>query len=59
MQQEAEWRSAETGLVIGRQTVDSIFVVRGDQIASVVRYDDLAKALNNANPDESDEVRVD
>ena len=36
-QQEAEWRSAETGLVAGSQTVASVFVVRDDQVASVVR----------------------
>lgn len=58
-QQEAEWRSAETGLVTDSQTVASVFVVRDDQVASVVRYDDLTKALHKANLDESDEVRAD
>ncbi len=54
--QEAEWRSAETGLVTGSQTVASVFVVRDHQVASVVRYDDLTNALHKANLDESHEV---
>jgi hypothetical protein len=58
-QQEAEWRSAETGRVAGRQTMASVFVVRDNQVASVVRYDDLTDALHHAVPDEYDEVRVD
>ena len=41
VQQEAEWRSAETGVVTGSQTVASIFVIRDDQVTSVVRYADL------------------
>ncbi len=52
MEQQAEWRSADTGEVTGSQTVASIFVVRDGRIASVVRYDDLAGALNAANLDE-------
>jgi hypothetical protein len=58
-QQEAKWSSAETGLVTGSQTVASVFVVRNAQVASVVRYEDLAKALHKANLDESHEVRAD
>jgi hypothetical protein len=58
VQQEVEWRSAETGLVTGRQTVASIFVVRDQQVRSVVRYADLTTLLQKANLDESDEVRV-
>ena len=52
VQQEAEWRSAETGLVTGRQTLASIFVVRDGRVASVVRYDNLTNALQKANLDE-------
>ena len=55
-QQEAEWRSAETGLVVGSQTVASIFVVRDGQVTSVVRYADLTNALQQANLDESHAV---
>jgi ketosteroid isomerase-like protein len=53
VQQEAEWRSAETGLVTGRQRLASIFVVREGRVASVVRYDDLTNALQKANLHES------
>ena len=58
VQQGAEWRSAETGQVIGSQFVASIFAVRDEQVTSVVRYDDLSKALHEANLDESHEVRA-
>jgi hypothetical protein len=53
VQQEAEWRSAETGVVTVRQIVASIFIVRDGRVASVVRYDDLTNALQKANLDES------
>jgi ketosteroid isomerase-like protein len=56
VQQEAEWRSAETGLVTGDQTVSSIFVVRDGRVTSVVRYADLTDAFHKANLDESSEV---
>jgi hypothetical protein len=59
VEQEVEWRSAETGQTTGSQTVASIFVVRGDHVTSVLRYDDLADALNAANLDESHEARSD
>lgn len=52
VEQQAEWRSADTGEVTGSQTVASILVVRDGRIASVVRYDDLADALSAANLDE-------
>ena len=52
VRQEAEWRSVETGLVTGRQTLASIFVVRDGRVASVVRYDNLTNALQKANLDE-------
>jgi hypothetical protein len=58
VQQGAEWRSAETGQVIGSQIVASIFAVRDEQVTSVVRYNDLTKALHEANLDESHEVRA-
>ena len=58
VQQEAEWRSAKTGVVTGSQTVASIFVIRDDQVTSVVRYADLTNALQKANLDESHEVEA-
>jgi ketosteroid isomerase-like protein len=52
VEQEAEWRSAELG---DRQIVASVFVVREGLVTSVVRYLDLAEALDAANLDESHE----
>jgi hypothetical protein len=52
VEQEAEWRSAEPG---DRQIVASVFVVREGLVTSVVRYLDLAVALDAANLDESRE----
>ena len=58
VQQEAQWRSAESGVVTGSQTVSSIFVIRDGQVISVVRYADLTDALQKANLNESHEVGV-
>jgi ketosteroid isomerase-like protein len=59
VEQEAAWRSADTGQVSGSQIVASVFIVREDQIARVVRYPDLADALCAVNLDESYEIRTD
>jgi ketosteroid isomerase-like protein len=59
VEQEAKWRSADTGQVTGGQVVASVFVVRDDQIARVVRYPDLTDALRAVNLDESYETRTD
>lgn len=56
VEQEAEWRSADTQEVAGGQIVASAFAVRDGLVASVLRYDDLAGALRLADFDESDEV---
>jgi ketosteroid isomerase-like protein len=53
---EAEWRSPETGEVIGAGTVGFVFVVRDGRVASIVRYDDLAGALSAAGLDEQREI---
>lgn len=55
VEQQAEWRSADTGEVTGSQTVASVFVVRDEKVTRVVRYDGLANALSAANLDESHE----
>lgn len=58
VEQEAEWRSTDTGGVSNGQTVASTtFVVRNGLVASVLRYDDLADALRVADLDESNEMR--
>ncbi len=57
VEQEAVWRSPETGQVTSSQTVASVFVLRDELIASLLRYDDLAEALRTANLNESHEAR--
>lgn len=56
VEQEAWWRSAETGEMTGHQTVASVLVVQRGRVASVVRYPDLARALGSANLDASHQV---
>lgn len=56
VEQEAAWRSANTGEVTGGQTIASVFVVRGGRVASVVRRDDLTGALSEAGLGESDAI---
>ena len=58
VEEKAEWRSSETGELIENRTVGSVFVVRDGRLARVVRYDDLAGALQAANFDGSHEVGV-
>lgn len=55
-EQAGQWRSAETGEVIGSQTVASVFAVSDKQVRSVMRYDDLSEALEVAGIDYSDET---
>ncbi len=57
VEQAGQWRSAESGEVIGNQTVASVFAVSDGLVTSVVRYDDLSEALNAADLDHSDEIR--
>lgn len=47
----------ETGEVIGASTVGSVFVVRGGRVASIVRCDDLAGALDAAGLGKTRETR--
>jgi ketosteroid isomerase-like protein len=56
VEQEAEWRSAETGELSGSQRLASVFVVRGGLVARVLRYPDLAEVLRVADLDGSHEV---
>jgi ketosteroid isomerase-like protein len=56
VEQWAKWRSADTGQVTSGQSVSSVFVVRDDRITCVMRYPDLADALDAANLDESYET---
>jgi len=58
VEEEAEWRSPDTGEITGSQTVGSVFVVRDGRVARVTRYDDLAGALEVAKVGGSHEVGV-
>ena len=53
VEQEASWRSPETGELSGTQVVASVFVVREGKVASVSRHPDLSDALRAAGLDES------
>jgi len=60
VEQEAEWRAAETGEATGSRTVASTFTVKDGLVASVVRHDGgdaLGDALDGAGLDESYESR--
>lgn len=55
VEQRAQWHSADAGRVISSQTVSSFFVVRDGRVNRVVRYPDIADALDAAHLDESHE----
>jgi ketosteroid isomerase-like protein len=57
VEQWAQWRSTDTGRIIGDQTVGSVFVVRNGRVTRVVRYPDLADALGATDLDESHEKK--
>jgi limonene-1,2-epoxide hydrolase len=57
VEQAGQWRSAESGEVIGSQTVASVFAVCDGLVTSLVRYDDLSQALKSVGLDQSDEIR--
>lgn len=59
VEEGAEWRSSETGEVIGAGTVASVFVVRDERVASVSRHDGLASALSAAGLGEPHETNLD
>jgi ketosteroid isomerase-like protein len=56
VEQEARWRSPETGEMSGSQVVASSFVVRDGRVASVSRFSDLSEALRAAGLGGSQEV---
>jgi ketosteroid isomerase-like protein len=55
--QRAEWRSPDTGDVIGSDDVATIFRVTDGRVTSIDRRSDLAEALHLAGLTEADEVR--
>jgi hypothetical protein len=59
VEERGEWRSPETGAVVGSQVVATLFVVAAGLITRVVRYDDLASALEAAGITWEDETKLD
>lgn len=57
VEQWVQWRSNDTGRVIGGQIVGSVFVVRDGRITRVMRYPDLEGALNATDLDELHEKK--
>jgi hypothetical protein len=53
VEQSAQWRSVD-GQLTPPQTVASVFRVRDGLVAAVLRYDDVAAALQAAGLDEAD-----
>ncbi|MQA86868.1 MAG: nuclear transport factor 2 family protein [Streptosporangiales bacterium] len=56
VEQDAQWRSLESGDVLGRQRVGSRFRVRDGRVIQIERCDDLESALSAAGLDRDDEV---
>ena len=53
VEQTAQWRSAD-GQLTPPQTVASVFRIRDGLVAAVLRYDDVAAALQAAGLDDAD-----
>jgi limonene-1,2-epoxide hydrolase len=58
VEQAGQWRSAESGEVIGSQSVAAVFAVCAGLVMSLVRYDDLLEALKTTGLNQSDEIRL-
>jgi ketosteroid isomerase-like protein len=56
VEQDAEWRSAETDEITGHETPASVFLVRDGRVASLIRYPDLAAALAATGLTEADQA---
>ena len=57
VEERARWRSADDGPMTEPQDVASVFLVREGVVASVIRFPDLATALDAGGLAESDELR--
>jgi ketosteroid isomerase-like protein len=57
VEQRAQWYATDTGRVIGSQIVGTVFVVRDGRVNRVVRYPDIADALDATHLDESHEKK--
>jgi len=56
VEQGASWRGPEPGTTTEPQTVASVFIVKDGRVASVLRYADLAAALEASGLTYSDKV---
>lgn len=56
--QRGQWRSPETGELIGEADVASIFQVRDGRVVKYARHDSLEEALREAGLDAADERRA-
>ena len=56
VEEQARWRSPETGEFSEPQTVASAFLVRDGRVTSVIRHPDLPSALQAAALDVSDQT---
>ena len=56
VEQAGQWRSAESGEMIGTQIVASVFKVSGGRVRSVARHDKLSEAMNAAGLQHSDQI---
>lgn len=54
--QRGEWRSPETGALVGEADVVSAFHVSDRRVTRLARHDNLDVALNDAGLDYSDEI---
>ena len=57
VEEDAQWRAAETGALSESQVVASVFRVRDGRVISVARYADVAAALHAAGLAESDVLK--
>lgn len=56
VEEKGEWISPDTGQVSGSQTVATVYTVRGNLIAKIVRYDSVETALKEGGLGWQDEV---
>jgi hypothetical protein len=56
-EEEGTWRTPDGGPMADTQTVWSVFEVHDGLITRIMRFDSIAKALEEAGLDRSDEVR--
>lgn len=56
VEQAAEWHAPDTGEIVGRQSLATMFRVIDGRIAAVLRFPDLPSALETAGLSHADEI---